>query len=143
MKNLSLNSKGILFGIIGSLVGIFPNAVLKNFLHESHIAGSCLELPFFAIGRYEDILITPCGIFTVIPLGLFYIPFVLPAMFMTLMVIILGGALFGFIGMKIGYNKAEKNGYNLGKENWRGSFWWSFVGGILFDLIFIFTVFYP
>ena len=131
MKNILPYAKGILFGVIGSLIGIIPNAILKTLLIDTFIGDFCFDYTFFKIGWDTNIGFSPCGIMS--------LPMSLMGLLTTLMLFILGGALFGLIG----YIIAEKQGRSLGKENWRGLFWWSFVGGILFDLIFMFTVIFP
>jgi hypothetical protein len=131
MKEMILNGRGMLFGIIGALIGAIPNIVLKSLIAFSDFGEICFNS--FKIDIGWKLAITPCGIFTFAGFSLWG----------TFVPTIVGGALFGLVGMQIGYKKAERRGYNLGKENWRGSFWWSFVGGILFDLIFIFMVFFP
>ena len=132
MINLKLNGKGMLFGILGSLAGAIPNIILKTLLVFSGFGQACINLFYFEIGF--EFGITPCGILSNVAIGSFW---------ETFFPIILGGALFGLIGMRMGYRNAQKRGYDLGLENWEDSFRWSFGGGVLFDLIFIFMYWWP
>ena len=130
MKSTILIGRGMLYGIIGALIGGIPNSVLKTFIAFSDFGEICFNS--FKVELGWDLAITPCGIFS----RAFW------SLFGTFVPTILGGALFGLVGMQIGYKRAKKRGDSLSKENWKDSFWWSFAGGVLFDLIFIFMIIY-
>ena len=130
MKKMMLIGRGMFFGIIGALIGGIPNSVLKTFIGLSDFGEICFTSFKVEIGW--DLAITPCGIYS----RTFW------SLFGTFVPTIIGGALFGFIGMQIGCKRAEKWGKTISKENWKDYFWWSFAGGVLFDLIFIFMIIY-
>jgi len=134
-KILLLYVKGILFGVIGSLVGIIPNAILKTLLIDTFIGDFCFDYTFFTIEQGINIGISPCGIMPA--------PMSIMGLLVTLMAIILGGALFGLVFVVISRKTAEKRGHDVSNGNWKGSFWWSFIGGVLFDLFFMFTIIFP
>lgn len=131
MKNLIVNGKGMLFGIVGAIIGAFPNVFLKTYLAFSDFGWSFCNSFVLKIGW--GLAITPCGI----------VSFVVSPLWEPLFLIIIGGALFGLIGMRLGYKNAQKPGHTSGLEDWRGSFWWSFFGGVLYDLIFMFMIIWP
>ena len=122
--------KGISFGIIGALVGIIPNLFLKSLpiiffpdtfnLHSFDISifGSSLEVTNF-------------GIESVLGYGSSFSGIVSP--------LFVGGVLFGLIGAHLGCTNSPKNS-SLDMEERKISFWWSFFGGMLFNLIFIFYI---
>jgi len=131
MKKGILIGKGILFGIFGAIIGAVPNAILKFLLYFSKVGNFCLGI-IYPIDMWE-LGITPCGIV--------FSPYPLWKLFLT-PILLIGGALFGFLGMLWGYKIAQKKGTSIGPRGWKNSFWWSFLGGVSYDLIFLFPIIY-
>ena len=120
--------KGISFGIIGALVGIIPNLFLKSvpIIFFSDIFNlHSFDIPIFGYSLEA----TNFGIESVLGYGSSFGEIVYP--------LIGGGILFGIIGTHLDYINSLKNS-SLDMEKKKESFWWSFFGGMLFNLIFIF-----
>lgn len=133
---INIKTKSMLSGILGSFVGAFPNAIGKlliiNLLVYKLKWLWLIDDLFSITVLDESIAVTPIGLLFYIGLG--------GSFFAALIPLVAGGALFGFIGMYIGYTNS-RGSTHLDIEQWKGWFWWSFFGGMLFNFIFMF--YYP
>ncbi|MFN8398466.1 MAG: hypothetical protein U0X74_00515 [Anaerolineales bacterium] len=131
---INIKIKSIFLGILGSFVGAFPNMLIKlllMFLVVYPLNWEWLIDDLFSITLLgESITVTPIGVVS-------YISFVGGGSFFELLFPIAGGALFGLIGMYIGYTNL-RGSTRLDIEQWKGWSWWSFFGGMLFNFIFMF-----
>ena len=135
---INIKIKSIFLGILGSFVGAFPNLIIKLLLVNLlvyKLKWLWLIDDLFSITLLDQsITVTPIGLLS-------YIGFVsFSGSFFEPLFPIVGGALFGLAAMYIGYTNSRESSH-LDIERWKGWFWWSFFGGMLFNFIFIF--YYP
>jgi len=125
---INIKMRRAFLGIIGSFVGAFPNFFIKFF--SITVLGWFLPIDkFFEISIFGDsIIVTPIGFISVIGIGGSFWGVVFP--------LVVVGALFGSIGAYIGFINSFESGY-LDFDQWKGSLWWSFFGGMVSNLIFI------
>jgi hypothetical protein len=76
----------------------------------------------------NSIMVTPIGFISIIGIGGSFWGVVFP--------LVLVGALFGIISAYIGFINSFESGY-IDFDQWKGSLWWSFFGGMISNLIFI------
>jgi len=133
MAKMTLNTKGMIFGMVGAFVGAVPVSILKLII-ILRLWELCL--PF---GNWPNFPIFPtrCGLFYNTWEGDIY------SLTAYVIFIFLGGALAGYLGLRLGLKRALMRDVNNNAQKWRGNFWWSFFAGILFDLLFVFIFLYP
>ncbi len=132
---INIKIKSMFSGILGSFVGAFPNLIIKLLLVNLlvyKLKWLWLIDDLFSITLLDQsITVTPIGLLSYIGFGGSFFEPLFP---------IVGGALFGLAAMYIGYTNSRGSSH-LDIERWKGWFWWSFFGGMLFNFIFIF--YYP
>ncbi|MFZ6028293.1 MAG: hypothetical protein ACOYYS_11315 [Chloroflexota bacterium] len=124
--------KSIVYGIRGALIFALPVSVLKVFIYYAQTFGwLCKTL---GVKPYYDKIFLPttCGLmyvnhWTLDFWSLVYFIFIL-----------IGGALFGFGCERIVMRKT--GGAISDKEIAKNTRWLSFIGGILFDVLFVFIL---
>ena len=128
---INIKMKGAFLGIIGSFVGVFPNFFIKIFsitmfgwFLPPSLMNKSFEFEIFG----DSIMVSPIGFISVIGFGGSFWGVVFP--------LVLVGALFGIISAYIGFINSFESGY-IDFDQWKGSLWWSFFGGMISNLIFI------
>lgn len=128
----NINRKGVIFGILGALIGAVPVSILKTIIAFSDFAWLCKPL-----GNETDfpIQLTTCGVY--------YHTWHSEYLWLYCVFILLGGGLFGFLGADIGLKRFQEKKLKSASKKWMGLFGWSFTAGIIFDVLFIFLFTYP
>ena len=129
MQLSTFQKKGILFGILGAIAGILPNLFLKSLpviFSSDKLFINHFQLPIL---RLE---MTNFGFVTILGYGSTLTGIVFP--------LVLGGGLFGLIISSLASSNSSDDTSPEPKQKTKGLLWWSFIGGILFNLIFIFYV---
>ena len=127
---ITIKMKRAFLGIIGSFVGVFLNLLKIFFIitFRGYLPSS-LTNRFFEFKIFGDsIMVTPIGFISIIGFGGSFWGVVFP--------LVLVGALFGIISAYIGFINSFESGY-MDFDQWKGSPWWSFFGGMISNLIFI------
>lgn len=115
--------KRIAFGILGAYIGSMPNIYLKSF-----------PLALFGILGTESILFYTSILG--LDIGLTIFGFV-AGYGLEIYLYLIGGAIAGYAGAYFNYLNSYKSSY-IEFEEWKEtSFWASFFGGFVFNLVFI------
>ena len=137
MAKFGMKHYGVVYGILGALIGAVPVSIIKLLIMYSSFQWICTLLWEFPSAHT---ILTTCG-----PMyGIIYYDLNLDFWFLGYIVfILLGSGLFGFLAISHEQRIAEQRKLSTAEQKTQGAFW-SFFAGVLFDIVFVaFLVAFP
>jgi hypothetical protein len=130
-KAKNINREGLFFGILGALIGAIPVSIVKT-MSDFQDYGFCQVL---GDEHKFPIQLSTCGIY--------YFTWKPEYLWLYCIFVLLGGALFGFLGAGIGLKRFQEKNPDATSHEWKGLFGWSFIAGIIFDILFVYLFMWP